>query len=400
MTSKLLHLAKDACVGCFGCFSSCPFDAVEMRLDDYGFYYPYFDSSKCKNCGKCENYCPVLNYEYSNWVEPEVFAARSNDFELLMKGSSGGIFGEIALSVLQAGGVVYGAGWDDNFQLRHVSVDCPDKLEKLFGSKYVQSYTGKVYSEIITLAKRGRFVLFCGTPCQVAALKIAINKMEDVRQNIILCDLICQGVGSSAVFRKYLDHHKKKFCGDITSISFRSKKHGWMDFSMEICFSNHEKYICSRKFDPYLVGYSNALYLRPSCYDCPFSKIPRQGDITLGDFWRSPKEVYNHWGTSLVVINNQWGKKVFDRVCKERKIEVKAYLLDAALQSNKRLSCGKLSIPDNRADFFSDLKCQTFDRIIEGYLKRNISVDYLKHKVNQYVLWGLSSSRLRRFFLK
>ena len=50
----------------------------------------------------------------------EVYAAYSKNENLLMKSSSGALFGVIAKLFLKNGDLVFGAAFDDNFNLKHI----------------------------------------------------------------------------------------------------------------------------------------------------------------------------------------------------------------------------------------------------------------------------------------
>ena len=48
------RLEKDQCCGCYSCVSSCTQNAIFMRYDVEGFWYPEIDYNKCVNCDICE----------------------------------------------------------------------------------------------------------------------------------------------------------------------------------------------------------------------------------------------------------------------------------------------------------------------------------------------------------
>ena len=368
-------IGKERCAGCFGCYNSCPEDAITMKLDDDGFYMPEIDREKCTECGICEKHCPVITVKNVNSPKPKFHAARTNDAELLMKSSSGGIFGEIARYVLGKGGVVYGAGWNEKLELVHKRIDGVSKLPSIMGSKYIQSDIGRTYTEIIALAREGRMVLFCGTPCQVAALNLFMD--DKTRQNVLECDLICHGVASTSVLNYYL----KGFKREVKDISFRSKKNGWADFSMEIRFLDGN-YLKSHKTDMFMKGFLKNIYLRKACYDCPFASMPRHGDVTLGDLWGAEKEYYDHNGVSIILENSPDGGKVIEQLVKAGKIKVKDYPGEKAIQNNPRIARGKLEIPKQRKDFLRDARTKTFDEVFKIYIDNQNIIKSIKMKLS------------------
>ena len=55
---------KNKCNGCGVCALKCPVNAIEMKADNEGFYYPHIIEERCINCNKCKNTCS--NYNDSN----------------------------------------------------------------------------------------------------------------------------------------------------------------------------------------------------------------------------------------------------------------------------------------------------------------------------------------------
>lgn len=169
---------KSKCCGCYGCYNICPKGAIEMVQDEKGFYYPQIIKEKCINCGLCNKICPISNkIEIEN--SPKAFAAYNKDKRIREKSSSGGVFTLLAEKILEQNGVVFGAKFDENFNVVHSYVERKEDLEVFRGSKYVQSKIGDTYKKAEELLKNGRLVLFSGTPCQIEGLKKYIRKEYD-----------------------------------------------------------------------------------------------------------------------------------------------------------------------------------------------------------------------------
>lgn len=179
-------------------------------------------------------------------------------------------------------GVVFGASFNNNFEVEHTCVELKQELEKLRGSKYVQSRIGNTYEQTNQLLKSGRKVIFTGTPCQVAGLKSYLGKTYD---NLLSVDFICHGVPSPGVWKKYVDYRQKKAGSVIQRISFRRKYKGWKRYSVSFLFENNKEYRETLDKDLYMRAFLKDVCLRPSCYACKFKSIYRQSDITLADFW-------------------------------------------------------------------------------------------------------------------
>lgn len=296
----------ELCCGCGQCAYICPRSAIEMKIDVEGFLRPEIDNKKCVGCGLCEKKCPVNNKKP---LEPiDVVAAQSKDESIREISSSGGIFATLAKCFIEDGGVVCGAAFDENFHLRHTTAENLDDLWALVGSKYVQSDTQKIFQKIDGALKDGRKVLFCGTPCQSAAVKNAFGDNE----NLTVVDFICHGVPTPALLDKFIGDRFK----DPRFVSFRDKKRGWEEFSMRV---DHEKgsYNVSRYKDPYIRIFLENVSLRPSCYNCSWKAENFSSDITIGDFWGVSKvlpSMNDDKGTSLVIVRSEKGKALFDRV--------------------------------------------------------------------------------------
>lgn len=270
-----------------------------MVTDEEGFKYPLVNQETCITCSRCINTCPQLK-RYEPRSCTKAYAAVHTDESIQVRSSSGGFFTALSHYVLNKGGVVFGAKITADFQ--HVVHDYAEDiadLEKLRGSKYVQSDINTMYIKARSFLKEGRLVLFTGTPCQIAGLNEFLKKQYD---NLITCDFICHGVPSPLIWSKYISTYK-----DVKKISFRDKSHGWKKYSLAID-TKKKKVVEPRKKNLYLKGFSKNLYLRPSCYSCQFKSGRSQSAITMGDYWgveHSIPELSNSKGVSALIIHNE-----------------------------------------------------------------------------------------------
>jgi coenzyme F420-reducing hydrogenase beta subunit len=309
---------KINCCGCHACYNSCPQQCISMQSDDEGFWYPIVDSKECMDCGLCEKVCPILS---KPMVEnhPKAYACRNKDDKVRQQSSSGGVFTIVAASVIANHGVVFGAGFDGEFNVLHSWTDSLDGLRNFRGSKYVQSSIGDTYEQAKEFLKQGRQVLFSGTPCQIAGLKSYLGKDYE---GLICLDIICHGVPSPLVWKQYrskLGNHK-----ELKSISFRDKTFGWKRFSLRFTYKNDDEYIKDLNSDGFMQGFLKNIYLRPSCYHCNFKTLTRQSDITLADFWGIENilpSFDDDKGTSLILVNSNKGKEIFLAAADKMKYE-------------------------------------------------------------------------------
>ena len=300
---------KDCC-GCNACIIACPKQCISRTTDSEGFWYPVVDLSKCIDCSLCEKVCPELN-ENQESKPLECLAAINNDLEIRKNSSSGGVFFELARLTIQDGGVVFGAKFNEKWEVVHDMSKTLDYLSMFRGSKYVQSDTIKTYSQVKDYLKNNTKVLFSGTPCQIAGLKRFLRKEYE---KLITVDFICHGVPSPFVWSKYLDAlplDRNK----IQSISFRDKAKGWKLFSLSIQGENFH-YHKKLNEDLYVRGFLKDLYLRPSCYSCSAKAGKSGSDITLADFWgiqNIKPEIDDDKGVSAILLNTTKGNEYFNR---------------------------------------------------------------------------------------
>lgn len=193
---------KKDCCGCSACVQRCPKQCISLHEDAEGFLYPNVDENICIGCGLCEKVCPVVNQ--SDEHEPlAVYAAMNPDESIRMQSSSGGVFTLLAEKVLAEGGVLFGACFNERWEVVHDFVETKEELARFRGSKYVQSKVGDTFRLAEDFLKQGRTVLYSGTPCQIAGLKLFLRKSYD---NLLAVDFICHGVPSPGVFRTYLQN--------------------------------------------------------------------------------------------------------------------------------------------------------------------------------------------------
>lgn len=332
--------SKSQCTGCTACVSICPRQCICMDVDVEGFVYPTIENdSVCISCGICERVCPVLNKkEYSESLTKAYAAFSKNDL-LRMESSSGGIFSELSKVVLQSGGIIYGASYNKNYIVEHISIDSIEMLEKLRGAKYSQSNLGESFQTIKNQLNSGKKILFSGTPCQVAGLKAFLDHDYD---NLICIDFVCHGVPSPMVWKEYVKY-RARTDDDSTGlkrINLRNKESGWSKYtySVEFTYSDNKRYLYNNQDDPFMRFFINDYILRNSCSDCHFKGYDRVSDITLGDFWGIwdiAPEMDDNKGTSLVLTHSKKGEQLFKAVFKN--IKFKQVTLEQASRLNQSL---------------------------------------------------------------
>lgn len=293
------------CTGCGVCCEICPADAIHMKTDAKGFLTPQIDGEKCIHCGKCVACCPT-QIDFDAGFRKQLCYAVQMKEEFLLAGSSGGVFPALAELVLEQGGYVAGAVFMDDFSVRHIVSNQRADIERMYGSKYVQSSMAGVYSEIRRLLEAGELVLFSGCACQVAGVRAYLGREYE---KLYLIDVVCHGVPSPEAWQERVEALCAEH-GKIQKITFRDKQHlGW-ESGLYVSFEDGNEYLAND--DIFMLEFLNNWILRDSCYNCEF-KAESYSDLTLGDFWGigTMDEEYGESGTSFVTVNTEKGEELF-----------------------------------------------------------------------------------------
>lgn len=331
---RLLNLINDCC-GCSSCVDSCPTMAISMVKTPYGYKIPKVDSSVCIDCGKCAAACPVFHKETSEYEGRNVYAAYAKDAQQRMGGSSGSVFFSLGKSIIEQKGVVFGAAFDDDLQLKHRGVASVADLYPLMKSKYLQSEMVGIYNQVKSILGEGKPVLFVGTPCQCNAMYKTIKD----RRDLYLVDFICHGVPNQDFFDKSIASYEKKNKCVVKEFTFRYK-HANSGKYFKLVYDKegeaHNVIAPCWKFPFYNIFYLYAS-LRKSCYHCPFVGEDRVSDLTISDFWglnvldSSIKDMGK--GYSMVITNSDKGERLIESVLDDLNYK-KGFALQNAIDYN------------------------------------------------------------------
>lgn len=382
-------LQDKLCSGCGCCANVCPVNAITMITNDEGFYVPNIDESRCINCGLCTERCVALKKNYVNVCEPKCYAVMADD--LIRKiSSSGGMFSISAEYVINNGGYVCGAIFDEDFKVKHVLTNNREVMAKMRGSKYIQSNPCNVYREIKSLLDKGTPVLFTGMPCQVAGLQAYLNKQYN---ELITIDIFCHGITSSKVFEKYLaDVHSAK---DLKEIYFKAKEPWGWHAGINAYFKDGSSYSEPLERDPYYISYLNSMSKNKSCGGCLFNKLPRQGDLSIGDFWgisRFDSKLNDNKGTSVVLVNNPKAQQFFDKLIDNMRVCAEVPL-SVAIKGNLVVT-SSYALHRNRNIFFDLL-----DQVHFANLTKGIKTDKIWNQYYINLLSKLPKNEREMYFL-
>lgn len=387
---------KDCC-GCTACAEICGHGAISMIPDAYGFPYPILDQSKCVDCGMCDKVCPILNNLRPRY--PLVsYAFMHKDQSIRKKSSTAGAFVALSEKILSKGGMVFGCAFDTDWSAKHIYVENKDELAQLVGSKYLQSRIEGSFKDCRSFLRKGRYVLFSGTPCQIAGLKNYLGKDYDT----LLCvDLICHGVPAPRIWQKYLRYREQKKSHEVgrklfvNSVNFRDKSKGWTAYSLSLSLSDKSGHIYKEPSlcwneDPYMLSFLRHLNMRPSCFQCRFRNQRSGSDITIGDYWGfsevHPEAVDDKIGINALMVNTEKGRTFLDGIDFdgfESSYEKISYVNIQLVRSHwPHINLGKFLKKVETTDDFGDLltdclRLSLFKRLLSK--ARTFYMIYLKH---------------------
>lgn len=368
---------KKKCSGCSACAQICSHHAIDMREDEEGFLFPVLDTKKCVSCGICDRICPMVNAHQENILEKQYcfLSTVNKEFDYSAKSATIGLCTMIAESILNLGGSVFGVTFEEHScKAKHVCITSVSDLDTIRNSKYLQSDTNTTFSEVKRRLLNDEYVLYIGTPCQIAGLKAFLKKKYEKLYTI---DIVCHGVFSYKLQKKEIEYWENKYNAKVFNFKFRSKqKYPWIlggCVNFDIVYKNDKvKHIeWHGTYSPtyYSYAYSNDgvnYNLRESCYKCVYRDSKRYGDISVGDAWGvdNPKlfTMFNKkHGVSILICNTQKGYKFIDNISHKvylLEIEKKDIFTQAALLPTNR------QIPEARYGIYEKLKQMSYKQLI------------------------------------
>lgn len=364
-------LPTNSCHGCWACANVCPVNAVSMVENAEGFLYPRVDEDKCSECGSCMRACPALHHPHplDRSLEPATWAAWSHNLEERKNSSSGGVFSVLAQHTLQRGGVVFGAGFGKDWELQHLAVEQTEDLHLLQGAKYLQSQIGDAYKKAKAFLGEKQPVMFTGTPCQIAGLYGYLEHKE--HPGLLTCEVICHGVPSPKLFRKYKNEVLQTLGGNLEKINFRDKHLGWRSYSLLFESSSKQTHYECHRTDDFMRLFLSNICLRKCCSTCEYSHSPRVADITLGDYWNiadaHPELPDNNLGVSVVICNSANGNYWLEKI--KYKLFLTSSTFSKAVAGNKNLVTPSVE-HKKRSEFFSVIDKQSIASLRVKFCKK------------------------------
>ncbi len=313
-TKKALSINNDTrdtysntlCCGCGVCQKACPKEAIKIIKNKKGFFHYNIDKNLCVKCGRCVEVCPFQSCRY-NKMENEngkLFSLCLKDKKKLQSVASGGAATAITEYAINNGMDVIGCIYNkESHEAEHIKIDRFNEIERLKGSKYLQSNTQNLLTAMDKKDLKHKVVF--GTPCQIAGIRNYL-KMNNLEERYILVDLICHGVPSYLLWQSFLREQNIED-SEAVEIIFRNKKYGWKSYTMDI-----NKDTIKQKDNDFYSFFSQNICLMESCYECPY-RLKSAADIRIGDFW-GEKYKDNNTGMSMVVANTYKGQGLVDKL--------------------------------------------------------------------------------------
>lgn len=301
----------------------------------------------------------------------KAYACYNNNAITRANSSSGGIYPLLAISIIQEGGIVFAACYDDKLNVFHKKIDKIEDISLSQGSKYVASDLGETFKWIKETSKAGKRVLFMGTPCQCAGLLSFIEAEKLNKEMIVVVDCVCHGVPGKVPWNAYKKSlEKKNFI--LRSVNMRDKCTGWTkgNYSWSLTDEKGNIAVMPKSKNPFMKGMLSNLTIRPSCFDCKFKGINRMTDITLGDYWgiwNHLPEMDDNKGTSLVLIHSEQGMNLFNNI--KNNITWGDAVIDKAVNGNRCIVDSTKYNPKREAFFARLHRGEDFVSIVEDLTK-------------------------------
>lgn len=332
----MLTVNDKRCTGCYACQNICPKNCITLEEDAEGFRYPKIDTAKCVDCHLCEGVCPLGQklQDRNKETKPKTYASYSKDREVRLRSTTTGIAYLCGKHILEQGGVVFGVVGDVLHKVYHAKAVDLEELYPMRGSKYLQSEVGYTYREAKEELEAGKKVLFTGTPCQIAGLYGYLGKEYE---NLYTLDLICHGVPSEMVFRKYICELEEA-CGCRVAEFYRDKEVGWRPVHFSCVLADGRKIVQKGRENPFNHGFTTNVITRKSCQNCEYAQMPRVADISAGDYFAEDKSKRHdpaNEGLAMIAINSPKGAELFREI--EEELQSTEYPVEEVLREGEHL---------------------------------------------------------------
>ncbi len=305
-------VSKEVCYGCGECEALCPTDAIKMKSDQIGFYYPSVNEDRCIKCGLCVKKCIALEDSHTQEFSiKRAYAGHMKEVKELLRVASGGIATALAKNIILSGGVVFGVVYNDAFEPVWDIIRDLSEIDRLKGSKYAES-SHHLFPKMLEEIKKEKNVLVIGLPHDIAAVRSFLGEKADF-DFVYLVELICSSVPSQKALKEFLDSLEKQHNSKISNVTFRHKENGKVSPSfVKVDFENGA--VFKQPLESTIFQKAFSFIRRSSCYHCMFKGNNSRADLSIGDYWgiNTSSLGYHESGVSLILERSEKGKKLLD----------------------------------------------------------------------------------------
>lgn len=359
------------CTSCQLCSAICPTSAINIELNNEGFYIPKIDKEKCIDCGKCISVC--YKYDESIKMSDEhinIYGVKAKEKEILENSTSGGIATLLLEEGIKNGYKVVGVKYNYEKDIAEaVIIERKEELYIIRGSKYIQSFSEEIFKKVISNLKKDEKYILIGLPCQIYSFNRYLTKIGR-KENVVLIDLFCHGCPSLNLWKKYIKNLKEEYRIDkFEKVEFRSKRRGWHEYCLYLKSKNRE-ILTKNALDFFYRLFFSDKILNKACYNCKLRSTLAYTDIRLGDFWGKRYQLDKE-GVSCIVNVTEIGNRYFNKI--KSKVELREATLKEVIKAQsygKEYSCDdKL-----RNNLLEELEKDenNFDKVIK-ILNKNLS---------------------------
>ncbi|MCR4887703.1 MAG: Coenzyme F420 hydrogenase/dehydrogenase, beta subunit C-terminal domain [Ruminococcus sp.] len=279
---------------------------------------------------------------------------------------------------------VYGSQFNEDLSVSHGRALTFKEAVRFCGSKYVRSDCGKMYTEVQRDLNNGFYVLFSGTPCQVAALRSCLASKEVPDDRLLTVDIVCHGTPKAEFWLDYKRYLEKRENSKLKTYSFRYKPGGWKGYPVYAKFENGKSYVNTFGISRYIALFRKDLLMNNGCFNCQFPG-KYQSDITIADFWGIElcmPDVDTKHGVSLMVFHNDNNEKLKEQLRHSSKL-MRETKDETYIKYNHNLS-KKTKKPENYDDFWRDYKDKGLEYVLKVYGDDNLK-GRVKFSINHVI---------------
>ena len=324
---------KGTCIGCGTCAGVCHAEAIDMNINDRGFYFPKIDLKKCTDCELCYNVCPQTN-EDNNFDKLNEFVFGKNQHDILLgnyiscytgystdetlryNSSSGGTVTQLLISALEDG-IIDGAlvtrmKRNKPLEPEPFIARTKDEIISAMGSKYCPVPANIMLKEIIN--GNGKFAVV-GLPCHIQGIRKAEMLNSELRDKIVLhFGLLCSAM-KSFFGTEYILEQIKLEKDNVENIKYRGD--GWPGC---LQITEHNKKYTLNLLDLLYYGGLYPFFVNPLCIHCS-DFTAELSDISCGDAWNLAND--DEKGTSLLICRTNNGRDLLNKNISNDNIKLK-----------------------------------------------------------------------------